>query len=618
MRSLRTRAVRDGSGDGADFVINGQKVWTSLGHRADWCQLYVRTDPEAPKHKGISCLIVDMRLPGIEARPLVALNGDADFAEVFFHDVRVPADALLGPLNQGWQVATTTLSHERAGAARLYAEMQVRLEELAVDLAGSQINGRPAIEDAATLHRLGEIALRIKYLEVLCQRSISATLHGVDSSGSASLAKTVWGEMGQQLAALAFDALGTAGDGWPVGGLSPHVALADHRRRHDPDQQEHHRPASPGNATPMNLELTDEQVALRDTVRRFMAEKADVARHVRSMLQDPTGTTAEVWRGLAALGTTGLLVPPEYDGAGMTMVEAGIVAEELGAALHPGPWLSCAVAAPRALARIGAGSKAAALLTGIADGSTIATVGPLTGPRPAAVEHSEGVVLRGEITELADLAAADVILVLADGPDGTGLFAVDTSCAGIEPTLRRGVDQTRKIFQVTLADVAAQRCASVSPDVVQAVVDDVIIANAADALGAAQAVLNLAVEYAKTRKQFGKPIGSFQAVQHLCVDMYETVELARSGVIHALWAADAADPAEHHLAAARTKAYAARLATVGDTAIQVFGGIGYTWEHEAHLYLRRLLSWSTFLGGSDQYLEELGAQLALSVNHGKP
>ncbi|MBV8347988.1 MAG: acyl-CoA dehydrogenase family protein, partial [Mycolicibacterium sp.] len=111
LAALRTRAVRDGD----HFVVNGQKIWTSLGHRAHWCQLYVRTDPEAPKHKGISCLIVDMSLPGIEVRPLVTLNGDADCAEVFFHDVRVPADALLGPLHGGWQVATTTLSHERAG-----------------------------------------------------------------------------------------------------------------------------------------------------------------------------------------------------------------------------------------------------------------------------------------------------------------------------------------------------------------------------------------------------------------------------------------------------------------------------------------------------------------------
>jgi alkylation response protein AidB-like acyl-CoA dehydrogenase len=210
LASLRTRAVRDGD----DFVVNGQKIWTSLGHRAQWCQLYVRTDPEAPKHKGISCLIVDMGLPGIEVRPLVTLNGDTDFAEVFFHDVRVPADALLGPLHAGWQVATTTLSHERAGAARLYAEMQVRLEELVDDIAAQG----DALEDPVTLRRLGEIAVRIKYLEVLCQRSISATLHGgseMTAFGSASLAKTVWGEIGQELAALAFDMLGTRGSNAP-------------------------------------------------------------------------------------------------------------------------------------------------------------------------------------------------------------------------------------------------------------------------------------------------------------------------------------------------------------------------------------------------------------------
>jgi alkylation response protein AidB-like acyl-CoA dehydrogenase len=205
LAALRTRAVRDGD----DFVVNGQKIWTSLGHRADWCQLYVRTDPEVPKHNGISCLIVDMRLPGIEVRPLVTLNGDTDFAEVFFHDVRVPADALLGPLNAGWQVATTTLSHERAGAARLYAEMEMRLEELVADFAAA--DGGRALDDPVTLRRLGEIAVRIKYLEVLCQRSISATLHGGDAFGSASLAKTVWGEIGQDLAVLAFDVLGRPG-----------------------------------------------------------------------------------------------------------------------------------------------------------------------------------------------------------------------------------------------------------------------------------------------------------------------------------------------------------------------------------------------------------------------
>jgi alkylation response protein AidB-like acyl-CoA dehydrogenase len=208
LAALRTRAVRDGSGDGADFVVNGQKIWTSLGHRADWCQLYVRTDPDVPKHKGITCLIVDMKLPGIEVRPLVTLNGAADFAEIFFNDVHVPADAVLGPLNGGWRVATTTLSHERAGAARLYAQLRLQLEDLVTDLADCALDGRRVLENSAILRRLGEIAVRIDYLELLCKRSISATLHGGDALGSASLAKSVWAEAGQDLAALAFDVLG--------------------------------------------------------------------------------------------------------------------------------------------------------------------------------------------------------------------------------------------------------------------------------------------------------------------------------------------------------------------------------------------------------------------------
>jgi alkylation response protein AidB-like acyl-CoA dehydrogenase len=353
----------------------------------------------------------------------------------------------------------------------------------------------------------------------------------------------------------------------------------------------------------MNLELTDEQIALRDTVRRFLAEKAGIATHVRPLLDDPTGSTDEVWHGLAALGATGVLVDEEYGGAGMSMVEAGAVAEQLGAALHPGPWLSSAVAAPRALTRIGV--QDATLLSGIADGTTIATVGPLTGPRP----RGAGGTLNGEVRALPDAAAADVLLVLADEADDTALFAIDRSLPGVTVEARRHVDPTSKLFDVGLDAAHARRLGAVSTDALSALVDDVLIASAADALGAAQAIMDLAIDYAKVRRQFDAPIGSFQSVQHLCVDMYETVELARSGVIHALWAADSADGAERHLSALRAKAFAGRLATVGDTAIQVFGGIGFTWEHDAHLYLKRLLGWSALLGGHDRYLEAVGKSL---------
>jgi alkylation response protein AidB-like acyl-CoA dehydrogenase len=376
----------------------------------------------------------------------------------------------------------------------------------------------------------------------------------------------------------------------------------------------------------MNLELNDEQVALRDTTRRFLAEKAPVSSHVRELLDDPTGVDPVVWRGLVDLGTTGLLVPEEYGGAGMTMVEAGIVAEELGAALHPGPWLSSAVAATRTLTRLGCSNSASGtangtagkILAGIADGTTIATVGFLdygsaSVDSPINVTgQGADIVLRGEIAAVPDAAAADILLVLAQDATGTGLFAVYTDSAGVSVFAERGIDQTRKQFRVTLDAAPALRLATASPKAIEAVIDDVLIATAADALGAAQAVMTMAIEYAKVRRQFGQVIGSFQAIQHLCVDMFETVDLARSGVIHALWASDAdvAQAGERHLAALRAKAFAGRLATVGDTAIQVFGGIGYTWEHDAHLYLKRLLSWSGFLGGPDKHLTEIGARLA--------
>lgn len=361
----------------------------------------------------------------------------------------------------------------------------------------------------------------------------------------------------------------------------------------------------------MNLELTDEQLALRSTVRHFLAEKASVAMYVRPLLAQPTSTGDAVWQGLAALGATGVLVPEDHHGAGMTMVEASVVAEELGAGLHPGPWLSSAVASVRALARLGGGE---ALLSGIADGSTVATVGPLAGTRPEAIESGGRTVLRGTVTALPDAASANVLLVLADEHDDMALFLVEATAPGVAITRHPHVDPTRSLLDVVLEDVPAQRIASVTTDALRGLVDDVLIITAADALGAARAVMDLAVAYAKVRRQFDQPIGSFQAVAHLCADMYEIVELARSGLTHAVWAADAADPAERHLAAVSIKAFAGQLTSVGDMAIQVFGGIGYTWEHDAHLYLKRLLGWSSFLGGSDRYLEEVGSLLASSVN----
>jgi alkylation response protein AidB-like acyl-CoA dehydrogenase len=356
----------------------------------------------------------------------------------------------------------------------------------------------------------------------------------------------------------------------------------------------------------VNLESTDEQTQLRETVRRFLADKATIADHVRPMLDDPTGTTQRVWSGLAQIGAMGLLIPVEHGGAGMTMVEAGVVCEELGATLDPGPWLSSAVAATRAVVRFAA-TEAADLHSGLGDGSIVATVAGLS-TRGIVERRGSEATVSGTFDDVPDAAAADTLLVLADEGPAVTLLATPAAVAQITPT--PGIDLTRKRFRIVLADAPARVLATADSAVADALVDDVIIASAADAVGAARRLLQMTVEYAKVRKQFGAPIGSFQAVAHLCVDMYETVELAAGGVMHALWAADQVDDRERHLAALRVKAFSDRLATVGDQAIQVFGGIGFTWEHDAHLYLKRLLGFSRFMGSAGSYQQRIGREMA--------
>ena len=365
----------------------------------------------------------------------------------------------------------------------------------------------------------------------------------------------------------------------------------------------------------MNLELTVEQSALRESLRRFLLERASVATYVRPLINEPAEANDEVWKGLADLGAAGLLVPADLGGAGLTMAEAGIAAEEFGAGLYPGPWLSSSVAAVRTLTRLDTAGVGDSLLADIAAGSMTAAVAGILGDGQCSVatDRDGQPTINGEVDFIRDLGTADIALVLANERCGQALFMVATKSPGVHCEPREFIDPTTRLYTLKLSGAAAQRIATAAPSDAQAIGDDMLIACAADALGAARAVTELAIAYAKIRHQFGKPIGSFQAVQHLCADMYETVELARGGVIHALWAADAGDGRGHHLAALRTKGFAPRLATVADTAIQIFGGIGYTWDHDAHLYLKRLLGFSELAGSPDNHLQEIGAHLAPSM-----
>jgi alkylation response protein AidB-like acyl-CoA dehydrogenase len=202
LASLRTSAVRDGD----HFVVNGQKIWNSLGHFADWCQLYVRTNAEAPKHKGLSCLLVDLRTPGIEVRPITTITGEQTFAELFFADARIPVDALLGPVDEGWRVAVTTLSHERAGVARLHLSLRRKFDELLADAAGSD-----ALRDPVRRDQLMGIYTDITCMRLMTDRSFAEMRAGQQPSAAlGSLAKLAWSRADQRLAGAALDVLGLA------------------------------------------------------------------------------------------------------------------------------------------------------------------------------------------------------------------------------------------------------------------------------------------------------------------------------------------------------------------------------------------------------------------------
>lgn len=197
LASLRTSAVEDGD----NFVLNGQKTWNSLGHHADWCQLYVRTDPTVKKHAGITCFLVDMRTPGIEARPITTMTGDHTFAELYFTDARIPRSAMLGPLNKGWTVAMTTLSFERAGVARLHLSLARRLDDLLADSRARAGRKDPALRD-----RLARIYASIRVMRHLTERSLADSSEAAGALGS--LAKLSWAYCDQELGNLAVDLIG--------------------------------------------------------------------------------------------------------------------------------------------------------------------------------------------------------------------------------------------------------------------------------------------------------------------------------------------------------------------------------------------------------------------------
>lgn len=363
--------------------------------------------------------------------------------------------------------------------------------------------------------------------------------------------------------------------------------------------------------------FTDEQEQLRRAVRKFCADNFD-EQSVRRLMETHPPFDAKAWQRLGSeLGVLGLAVPEDDGGAGGTLVDQAVAVEELGAALACGPVFGTVFLAIPALVAAPASPTRDELLAELVEGRRTAAV---VVPDHAGMFHPEsvsitataagdGFTLTGSATQVVDAGAADVLLVAADGPDGVALYAVDGSAT--ERTDLATLDLTRPQASVQLTGAPAKLVAGAgeADRVISHALHVGATLLAVEQVGIAAHLLDHAVDYAKARLQFGRPIGSFQAVKHRLADMLVDAEHARSTAYHAAWAlTDGSDDPALAASIAQSTCSAAAARIAADT-IQVLGGIGFTWEHQTHLYFKRASTDAALLGSAEQHRDRVAAMV---------
>ncbi len=357
---------------------------------------------------------------------------------------------------------------------------------------------------------------------------------------------------------------------------------------------------------------------LGDTVREFLASTGTLDTVREASLTD-AAIDRDIWNGLREMGLLGLHVPEEYGGAGYSFVETAIVFEELGRRVAPVPLLST-VMAIQAILTAGSQEQKTSLIPSMASGEQMVSLAvfesahdlDLVGASATLGDH--GWVLSGTKRYVIDAPNADMFVISATTKDGVGLFVVDALADGVTVTAIPSLDATRPLGEVTLDGVVvaanARLVGSSGESAIRASLDVGVVAMAQEQAGGAQRCLEMATEYALTRHQFGRAIGSFQAVKHMCADMLVSVEHARSVASHAARSLDDHDESRVAVPLAKSVCSDAYLQTAGNT-IQVFGGIGFTWEHDAHLYFKRAKSTSLLLGSVDSYRDRLATEIGI-------
>ncbi|HWC40314.1 MAG TPA: acyl-CoA dehydrogenase family protein [Acidimicrobiales bacterium] len=371
----------------------------------------------------------------------------------------------------------------------------------------------------------------------------------------------------------------------------------------------------------MNFAFSEEQEELRRSVRRFLDDKSPIS-EVRRLMETTEGYDPAVWAQMGSqLGLQGLAIPEEHGGSGFTYVELIVVLEEMGRSLLCAPYFSTVALAANAILTSGDDAAKKELLPGIATGDTIATLAFTEdngrwdegGITTAAARAGDGWTLDGHKMFVLDGHVANLLVVAARTPAGLSLFAVDDNAQGLTRTPLATMDQTRKQARLELSGtparlIGADGGASAG---LSKTLDLAAVALAAEQVGGAQRCLDMSVAYAKERVQFGRPIGSFQAIKHKCADMLLEVESAKSAAYYAGWAAAEASD-ELPVVASLAKAYCsdAYFHAAAEN-IQIHGGIGFTWEHDAHLYFKRAKSSELLLGDPTYHREQLAQRIGL-------
>jgi alkylation response protein AidB-like acyl-CoA dehydrogenase len=363
--------------------------------------------------------------------------------------------------------------------------------------------------------------------------------------------------------------------------------------------------------------FTEEQDALRATVRRFCDERSP-STEVRRLMETTEGFDPDVWKQLAnELGLTAIHIPEDEGGQGFTFVELGIVLEEMGRSLLCAPFFSSICLGANAIRNAGTADQRKALLPPVASGdvrTTLAFTEPSGDWTLDGINlEADGTRLTGTKTYVVDGHTADLIVVAGREKDGISFFTVGSEASGLTRTPLETLDMTRKQAELTFDNVEAERLGEpgAGAEPLRKTLEQAAVCVAAECVGGSEKTMEMAVQYAKDRYQFGRPIGSFQSIKHKCADMLLRLESAKSAAYYAAWAA-AEDNEELSVAASLAKAYCTEAYFANSREnIQIHGGIGFTYEHDAHLYYRRAKSSELFLGDPTYHRELIASELGI-------